>query len=108
VGTFLSLGTRRLILAGVYLHRSSELVWIHRATHYRRLTVVRLCASETTLVERLRRREVGSVFDDQLSRTLRQAAQLEVEHGDCSMVLTTDGRSAESVAAEIVTALGWD
>jgi len=34
---------------------------------------VRLSASERTLGERVRRREIGSAHDDQLARTLLQA-----------------------------------
>ncbi|HEV8154563.1 MAG TPA: hypothetical protein VGP67_03460 [Gaiellales bacterium] len=47
--SFRELGTRRLIVVGVYMHRGSELSWIRRASGVDRLTLVRLSASERTL-----------------------------------------------------------
>jgi broad-specificity NMP kinase len=105
--SFRELGTRRLILAGVYMHRESELSWIRRASGAERLLLVRLSASERTLGERVGRREIGSEHDDQLARTLLQANRLAEEAVPQAPVIETDGRTVPDIAAEIVELLGW-
>lgn len=106
--SFRELGTRRLILAGVYMHRESELSWIRRASGADRLLLVRLSASERTLGERVGRREIGSARDDQLARTLRQANQLAEQAVPQTSVIATDRRTVPDIAAEIVELLGWN
>jgi hypothetical protein len=105
--SFRELGTRRLILAGVYMHRESELSWIRRASGAERLLLVRLSASERTLGERVGQREIGSSHDDQLARTLLQANQLAEEAVPEASVIKTDERTVPDIAAEIVELLGW-
>ncbi|HVI38514.1 MAG TPA: hypothetical protein VM684_19910 [Gaiellales bacterium] len=105
--SFRQLGTRRLILAGVYLYRESELSWIRRASGADRLLLVRLSASDRTLGERVGRREIGSAHDDQLARTLVQANALAEEAAPHAPVIETDGRTVPDIAAEIVALLGW-
>jgi hypothetical protein len=105
--SFRELGTRRLILVGVYMHRESELSWIRRASGVDRLTLVRLSASERTLGERVGRREIGSAHDDQLARTLVQANELADEAVPQAPVIETDERTVPDIAAEIVALLGW-
>jgi hypothetical protein len=101
------LGTRRLIVTGVYMHRESELSWIRRALRADRLLLVRLSASERTLAERVRWREIGSAHDEQLGRTLLQAKALAEEAVPQAPVVETDGRSVPDIAAEIVGLLDW-
>jgi predicted kinase len=105
--SFRELGTRRLILVGVYTHRESELSWIRRASGVDRLMLVRLSASERTLGERVGRREIGSAHDDQLTRTLLQANALAEEAVPQVSVIETDERTVPDIAAEIVDVLGW-
>ncbi len=105
--SFRELGTRRLILAGVYTHRESELSWIRRASGADRLMLVRLSASQRTLGERVGRREIGSAHDDQLASTLLQANQLAEEAVPQASVIETDERTVPDIAAEIVELLGW-
>jgi predicted kinase len=104
---FKNLGTRRLILAGVYLHQASELAWIRRATSADRLVLVQLAATDETLTARVGAREIGSVRDAQLTRTLRQARELESESSGATTVIETDGRPVVAVAKEIVAVLNW-
>jgi len=104
---FVERGAQRLILNGVYLHRGEELEWIRRATGADRLTLVRLTASDATLAERVGRREIGSVYDDQLDRTLRQSRELEAGGATDAHVIETDGRPLVWVAQRIVAMLGW-
>ena len=105
--SFRELGTRRLILVGVYTHRESELSWIRRASGADWLRLVRLSASERTLGERVGRREIGSAHDDQLARTLLQANELAEEAVPHASVIETDERTVPDIAAEIVELLGW-
>jgi hypothetical protein len=105
--SFRELGTRRLILVGVYMHRESELSWIRRATGADRLTLVGLSASQRTLGERVGRREIGSAHDGQLARTLLQASELAREAAPHTPVIETDERTVPDIAAEIVELVGW-
>lgn len=104
---FMERGAHRLILNGVYLHRDEQLEWISRATDPERVTLVRLTASDATLAERVGRREIGSVRDDQLARTLRQARELDAGQPSDAHVIETDGKSVVWVAQRIVEMLGW-
>jgi hypothetical protein len=101
------LGARRLILAGVYLHRADELAWIQRATGAEHLILVQLVASDQTLTDRVSRREIGSAYPAQLTRTLTQARALERETTPAQAVVHTDGRRIEAIATEILGILGW-
>jgi len=105
--TYQTLGTQRLILAGVYLHRPAELAWIQRATNADCVTLVRLTASDATLAARVRGREIGSVHDDQLSRTLVQARELDAERTAGAVEVVTDDRPIAVIAASIIDALDW-
>jgi len=105
--SFRELGTSRLILVGVYMHRESELSWIRRASGVDRLMLVRLSASERTLGERVGRREIGSGHDVQLARTRLQANELAEEAVPQAAVIETDQRTVPDIAAEIVELLGW-
>jgi len=100
--TFAARGARRLILVGVYLDRTSELDWVRRAIPDPTFTCVRLGASDSTLVDRVSRREVGSQRDAQLERTRRQVAALEADRRDEITSIVTDGRSVEDIARQIL------
>jgi hypothetical protein len=105
--SFVEHGTQRLLLVGVYLHRESELTAIRRATRAEHITLVRLAASDDTLRERVGRREIGSAADAQLTRTLRQARDLQMDVGAGVHVLDTDSGSVEETAARIIEIAGW-
>jgi gluconate kinase len=105
--SFRELGTSRMILTGVNMHRESELSWIRRASGLDRLVLVRLSASERTLGQRVGRREIGSAHDDQLARTPLQANELTEEAVPEGPVIETDDRTVPDIAAEIVALLGW-
>jgi gluconate kinase len=95
-------GASRLILAGVYLDRPVELEWIARAVPGARFTLVRLVASDETIAERVRRRELGSGMDAQLGRSLHQAARMAADVQDGVTVVATDGRDLVSVAEHVL------
>jgi hypothetical protein len=100
-------GIRRLILVGVWLDRPSELSWIRRAIPDARLTIIRLVASEPALVDRIRRREIGSGLEDQLERTRKQLLALEQDPSTNALLLPTDGASIGEIAQEILDRTGW-
>lgn len=94
-------GCTRLILAGVWLHRPSELVWIVRAVPGARVSSVMLMAPDATIDERVRRREIGSAAEEQLERSLRHARLMEAE-ADGVTRLETDGLTVTQVAGRIL------
>lgn len=98
--TFAERGVKRLIVTGVYLHRPSELEWVARAVPEAAFTVVRLMASEAVLIDRVRRREIGSGVDAQIAGTRRQLAAMK--HEPAMETVVTDGRSVRETALQIV------
>ena len=106
--SYRELGISRLILTGVYLHDPKELAWITRATSPDRVTLIRLDASEDTLACRVRGREIGSAYTDQLTRTRHQAVDLRTTGDQRAIVSRTDDRSVVEIALEIRNALDWD
>jgi 2-phosphoglycerate kinase len=105
--SFAERGTQRLVLVGVFLHRESELTSVRRATSAEHITLVQLAASDETLRERVGRREIGSAADAQLTRTLRQARELQMDVAADVHVLDTDSESVEETAARILEIAGW-
>jgi hypothetical protein len=97
---FAGRGCRRLILAGVWLHRPSQLAWIARAVPGARFTSVMLVASEVAIEERVRRREVGTGAEEQLERSLRQARSMDAPDG--IIRVATDGVTITALAQRIV------
>lgn len=104
---FLQRDIRRLILVGVWLDRPSELNWIRRAIPDARLTIIRLVATEVTLVDRIRRREIGSGVEGQLERTRKQLLALEHDPATEGVTLPTDGAPVGEIAARIIDISGW-
>jgi DNA polymerase III delta prime subunit len=100
-------GIRRLILVGVLLDRASELSWIRRSIPDARFTIVRLVATEATLVDRIRRREVGSGLEGQLERTHKQLTALEQDPPADASILPTDGATIGQIAQAIIDRSGW-
>lgn len=105
--TYRALGHTRLIISGVMLHPAFDRRWILQAIPDAAITVVRLQASETTLTERLARREVGSGADAQLQRTLRQARRMASEGDDGLLRIPTDGKRPPELAEQVLRAVGW-
>ena len=103
--TFAARGASRLILVGVYLDRTDELDWVRHAVPGARFACFRLLASDETLAGRVGRREVGSGGAAQLSRTREQVAAMRADRRDEVTEITTDGRSIQDVAADILA--GW-
>jgi hypothetical protein len=104
---FRDLGADRLILVGVYFDRQAELAWVSRAVPDARFTLVRLVASEQTTLDRVRRRELGSGLEGQLSRTRRQMdAQAQDQRPEVHR-MSSDGRSVVEVALAVLELVAW-
>lgn len=100
-------GAPRLILTMVAVSPYYELPHIREAVPEASITMVRLHASEEIVLERLRRREIGSGREDQLQRTIEQMHLMAGESPEGSLVVDTSGRSVSDVAREILQRAGW-
>jgi hypothetical protein len=72
-----------------------------------RTTSVLLTARDTTALERLRGREIGSRLEPHIVRSARMAAHLEVSAPAHVVRIPTDGRAVIDIADEIIAATGW-
>ncbi|MDQ4128948.1 MAG: hypothetical protein M3151_13545 [Actinomycetota bacterium] len=100
-------GAPRLILTMVAASPNYELPHLHEAVPGASITVVRLRASERDLLERVRRREVGTGYGYQVPRTIEQARLMGREPVEESLIVETSGRSVVEVAREILDRAGW-
>jgi len=103
---YASLGRSRLVMSGVFMHPEFDKRWIRQAIPGAEITVVRLHASEETLAERVRRREVGDSAENQIERSVRQAKRMA--GGDIDTIpVTTDGKTPAALAESILRLVGW-
>lgn len=100
-------GAPRLILTMVATSPDYELPHIQQAVPEASIIMVRLHASEEILLERVRRREIGSGREHQLRRTVEQMHLMARESPDRSLLVDTSGRSVADVALEILQRAGW-
>jgi shikimate kinase len=102
-----ALGCKRFILSGVMVSVEEARKWIARAVPDADFTVVRLLASEETLLARLQRREVGSGAEDQIRRSLKQARRISTLESAGVIELQTDGKTPREIASELLGRIGW-
>jgi broad-specificity NMP kinase len=105
--TYRALGHSRLIMSGVMLHLDFDRSWINAAIPNAEITVVRLQATESTLITRLDKREIGSGRNEQIERTLRQAQRMATEQPTGAILVAVDGKTPQVTAAEILKEVGW-
>jgi uridine kinase len=105
--TYRALGHTRLIMSGVMLHLNFDRQWILRAIPDATIIVVRLQASESTLLARLARREVGSSHDEQIQRTLRQARRMQDQQTEGVISVSAEGKTPQELAETILSKAGW-
>ncbi len=113
-GNLRAAGAPRLVLTAVATSIEDELPLIREAVPGADISVARLLASERDLLERVRRREVGSGYDYQAPRTIEQARLMRQEPADVEpvgepplFVIETSGRTVGEVAREILERTGW-
>jgi hypothetical protein len=101
-------GAPRLILTMVAASLERELAWVRVAVPGAQITVVRLRASESTLLERVRRRQVGSGEAYHARRSVEQARAMACEaDGERIIVVQTTGRQVVDIAGEVLARGGW-
>ena len=100
-----SAGSRNLIVARVVETRS-RLEEIERALPGCKSTICQLRASNETLLERVRKRELGSGRDWHERRALDLALLLR-KNGPADFVVETDGRSPPDIASDIAAHVTW-
>jgi hypothetical protein len=102
---FAATGAARLILARVVETRD-ELGAFREAVPGAELTVVRLRASNETLVRRVAGRELGSHREWSLKRAVELATLMD-DRGVEDHLVETDGRTVGDVAAEVLRRADW-
>ncbi len=105
--TYRNLGYSRLIMSGVMMHLEFDRRWILAAIPDAQITVVRLLASEPTLLARVAKREIGAGADDQAQRSLRQARRMANEMDEDLIVLPTDGKGPTELAGIVLEKIAW-
>jgi len=105
--TYRALGHTRLIMSGVMMHLGFDRRWILDAIPDARITIVRMSATEPTLLTRLARREIGSGAAEQVQRSLRQARRMAGENAEDVTVLPTDGKEPADLAVTTLQRIGW-
>ncbi|KKX28205.1 AAA family ATPase [Rhizobium sp. LC145] len=105
--TYRPLGHTRLIMSGVMMHLDFDRRWILAAIPEAQITVVRMLATEPTLLARLAQREIGSGAEEQAQRSLRQARRMANEDGEGAIILPTDGKAPAELAGIILQKTGW-
>jgi hypothetical protein len=106
-GNYRALGCDRLLLSGVMVFIGEALKWISSAIPNADFTVVRLLASNATLLSRLEKREIGPGIEDQMRRTLQQADQIAAVSSAGAIELQTDGKSPQELATALLNQIGW-
>ena len=100
-------GAERLILVMVAESLGRELPHIRTAVPDAAVTVVGLRASDEVLMERVRRREIGSAGEHQARRTIEQSRAMAREPDGKRISIETSGRSVTEVAREVIERSGW-
>jgi len=105
--TFSSLGVRHLVLCGVMASIPQSEPWIRDSIGRATIVFVRLTATRTTRELRLRGRELGSGFEQEM-RASDEAAEFIHDHDQPGMrLVTTDQKDVAAVASEVLRIAGW-
>jgi hypothetical protein len=72
-----------------------------------RITRVLLTAEETTVMQRLRGREIGSQLGPHLARSAKMTDYLESTAPASVLRIRTDQRTVADVAHDLIAATGW-
>jgi hypothetical protein len=105
--TFARLEIRRLVVCGVMASAAQSREWIDEAIPGAAITFVRLSAEHSTRAQRLRDREIGSGFNQEIAASDRAARYIE-DHDEPGLPLVaTDRRPVREVAAEVLDLTDW-
>jgi predicted kinase len=106
-GNYRAFGCDRLILSGVMVSLDDARKWVRRAIPNAEFAIIRLLASNETLLSRLEKREIGSGKEEQMRRTLRQANRITDVGSAGVIALQTDRKAPQELASEVLTRIGW-
>ena len=104
---FSGLGGRHLVLCGVMASISESKLWIADAIGESTITYVRLTAERRTREARLRGREIGSGFENDMGASDRATAFIKDHDPSGVPRVATDGKSVIAVSAEVLRAADW-
>ena len=99
----LEAGAQRIVMART-LENAAQIESLRSALPDANVTVVRLTASPATIEARLRRRDTGPMLAEHLEESSSFSRHLD-GIADFDLVIDTDGRGVEQVAAEILERL---
>ncbi|UCM91396.1 hypothetical protein [Streptomyces marincola] len=104
---YAALGQRRLIYTNTVSILDEPMVRRAMGGGGTRATRVLLTAEETTVRQRLARREIGSRLDAHIERSLRMARELSEQAPPGTVRVPTDGRSVTDIARDVLRAAAW-
>jgi len=105
--TFSHLGTQRVVLCGVMASHAESERWIADAIEDSDVTYVRLVAERKTREQRLRRREIGSGFQNDMKASDAAATFIERHDPPEMPRVRTDGKSVAAVSVEVLRVSNW-
>jgi hypothetical protein len=105
--TYQALGHTRLVMSGVMLDLDSDCRWITSAIPGASITAVRLVGAQSTLMQRIDQREIGSGRDAQARRSLRQLKRISEEAPGTAMIVQTDDKTPAELAQIVLKAVRW-
>ena len=105
--TFFERGIRHLVLCGVMASISEGKLWIADAIGESTITYVRLTAERSTRENRLRGREIGSGFENDMGASDRATEFIESHDPPGIPRVSTDGKDVVTVSAEVLRAANW-
>ncbi|MFJ6570542.1 AAA family ATPase [Streptomyces sp. NPDC091292] len=104
---YTALGQRRLIYTNTVSVLEGEMIRRAMRDCTIRTTYILLTAEESTVRERLARREIGSQLIAHIERSLRMKGHLDERAPAGTVCIGTDGRSVEEIARQVVEAAAW-
>ena len=100
--TFSDLGVRHLVLSGVMASIPQSRSWLEEAVPVATFTFVRLTADRDTREHRLRDREVGSGFENEMQAADKAIEMIRQLDDSGTPVVVTDGKDVGAVAEEVL------
>lgn len=98
-------GSKNLIVGRV-VETKADVEKLGQATGISKITVCQLCAPDSTLLTRVRSREIGSDREWHERRSLELAGQLE-QTDFADFLVNTEAREPTDIAQEVAGRVGW-
>ncbi|MEM7215471.1 MAG: hypothetical protein AAF423_08010 [Pseudomonadota bacterium] len=98
-------GSKNLVVARV-IESNKDTQAICSSVPYSKPIVCQLIASDTTLIDRVRKREIGSGLEHHEKRSLELASSLG-ENAPADFVVDTNGKTIVEIASRVVNEIVW-